>query len=322
MCTAATYQTLDFYFGRTLDYEFSYGETVTIMPRNYEFKLRFLDTIKTHYAIIGMAHVTDDYPLYYEAMNEKGLCVAGLNFVGNAQYFEPKKDKINVAQFEFIPYILVSCKNVDEVIKLMKNINITNTPFSDKYPIGQLHWIVADSIKTITIESTSEGIKIYDNPVGVLTNNPPFDKQMENLNNYKHLSTKNPTNSLNADKRFYSRGLGAVGLPGDISSQSRFVRVAFTKINSLSKSDELSSVSQFFHILGSVDQVRGCCELEDKKYEITIYTSCLNASKGIYYYTTYDNHQINKVDMHKVDLDSETLFEYKLRTSENIYEQN
>ena len=322
MCTAATYKTSDFYFGRTLDYEFSYGETITIMPRNYELKLRFLDTIKTHYAIIGMAHITDDYPLFYEAMNEKGLCVAGLNFVGNAQYFEPKKDKINVAQFEFIPYILISCKNVDEVIKLMKNINITNTPYSDKYPIGQLHWIIADSNKTITIESTDEGIKIYDNPVGVLTNNPPFDKQMENLNNYKHLSTKNPTNSLNADKRFYSRGLGAVGLPGDISSQSRFVRVAFTKMNSLSKSDELSSVSQFFHILGSVDQVRGCCELEDKKYEITIYTSCLNATKGIYYYTTYDNHQINKVDMHKVDLDSKNLFEYKLRTSENIYEQN
>lgn len=322
MCTAATYKTLDFYFGRTLDYEFSYGETVTIMPRNYEIKLRFLDNIKKHYAIIGMAHVTDSYPLFYEAMNEKGLCIAGLNFVGNAHYFEPQKDKINVAQFEFIPYILVSCKSVDEVIKLMKNINITNTPYSDKYPIGQLHWIVADHNKSITIESTSEGIRVYDNPVGVLTNNPPFDKQMENLNNYKYLSTKNSKNSLNDDKRFYSRGLGAVGLPGDISSQSRFVRVAFTKMNSLSKSDELSSVSQFFHILGSVDQVRGCCELEDKKYEITIYTSCLNATKGIYYYTTYDNHQINKVDMHKVDLDSKKLFEYKLHTSENIYEQN
>ena len=322
MCTAATYKTTDFYFGRTLDYEFSYGETVTIMPRNYELKLRFLDTIKTHYAIIGMAHVTDSYPLFYEAMNEKGLCVAGLNFVGNAHYFEQKKDKINVAQFEFIPYILVSCKSVDEVIELMKSVNITNTPYSDKYPIGQLHWIVADNNKSITIESTSEGIKIYDNPVGVLTNNPPFDKQMENLNNYKYLSTKNPINNLNSDKRFYSRGLGAVGLPGDISSQSRFVRVVFTKMNSLSKSDELSSVSQFFHILGCVDQVRGCCELEDKKYEITIYTSCLNATKGIYYYTTYNNHQINKVDMHKVDLDSKKLFEYKLHTSENIYEQN
>lgn len=322
MCTAATYKTTDFYFGRTLDYELSYGETVTIMPRNYEIKLRFLDNIKTHYAIIGMAHVTDSYPLFYEAMNEKGLCIAGLNFVGNAHYFEPQKDKINVAQFEFIPYILVSCKSVNEVIKLMKNINITNTPYSDKYPIGQLHWIVSDYNKSITIESTSEGIRVYDNPVGVLTNNPPFDKQIENLNNYKHLSTKNPINNLNSDKRFYSRGLGAVGLPGDISSQSRFVRVAFTKINSLSKSDEISSVSQFFHILGNVYQVRGCCELEDKKYEITIYTSCLNATKGIYYYTTYDNHQINKVDMHKVDLDSKNLFEYKLRTSENIYEQN
>lgn len=321
MCTAVTYKTKDFYFGRTLDYEFSYGEVITIMPGNYELKLRFLDSIKSHYAIIGMAHVTDDYPLFYEAMNEKGLCIAGLNFVGNAQYFEPKKDKINVAQFELIPYILATLQSVDDVVNLMKNINITNTPFNDKYPVSSLHWIVADSIKSITIESTKDGIKVYDNPVGVLTNNPPFDNQLANLNNYKYLSSKNPDN-LNVDKTYYSRGMGGVGLPGDISSQSRFVRVAFTKMNSISKNDELSSVSQFFHILGSVDQVRGCCELEDKKYEITIYTSCLNATKGIYYYTTYDNHQINKVDMHKVDLNSKNLFEYKLRINENIYEQN
>ena len=69
--------------------------------------------------------------------------------------------------------------------------------------------------------------------------------------------------------------MGAIGLPGDLSSQSRFVKVAFTKMNSVSGDDEKSSVSQFFHILGSVDQQRGCCQLDDDKYEITIYTLSL-----------------------------------------------
>ena len=106
MCTAATYKTADFYFGRTLDYEFSYGDEVTVTPRNYPLTFRHASAVSTHYAIIGMAHVAGDYPLYYDAFNEKGLCMAGLNFVGNASYQKPQEDHDNIAQFEFIPWIL------------------------------------------------------------------------------------------------------------------------------------------------------------------------------------------------------------------------
>ena len=116
--------------------------------------------------------------------------------------------------------------------------------------------------------------------------------------------------------------MGAIGLPGDLSSQSRFVRVAFVKMNSISSDDEMESVSQFFHILNSVDQQRGCCKLGENKYEITIYTSCCNVSKGIYYYTTYNNHQINAVDINREDLDTSSLIRYKLNTNENINYQN
>ena len=144
------------------------------------------------------------------------------------------------------------------------------------------------------------------------------------LNNYRHLSNKdtdcNFGGGLQLDK--YSRGMGAIGLPGDLSSQSRFVRVAFVKMNSLSQDSEEESVSQFFHILNSVDQQRGCCNLGDDKYEITIYTSCCNTDKGIYYYTTYDNHQINAVDMHKEDLTSDKLICYSLIKNEQINFQN
>ena len=324
MCTAVTYKTKDFYFGRTLDYEYSYCDEVTITPRNYPFSFKCLGEINTHYAMVGMSYVANDYPLYYEAINEKGLGVAGLNFVGNAHYNDFVEGKDNIAQFELIPFILSKCTTVKEAKNLLNNINIVNIPFSKDLPVAQLHWIIADKDECITVESVKEGLKIYHNPVGVLTNNPPFDKQMFQLNNYMHLSPKNPentfSNKLNLES--YSRGMGALGLPGDLSSQSRFVRASFTKMNSLSGDSESESVSQFFHILGSVDQQRGCCELDNGEYEITIYTCCCNASKGIYYYTTYDNHQITAVDMNRENLDGSTLIRYSLIKGEQIKMQN
>lgn len=322
MCTAITYKTKDTYFGRTLDYEFSYGDEVVITPRNYAFNFKNVKKISSHYAIIGMAHVMDDYPLYYEAINEMGLGIAGLNFVGNAFYNNVTDEFDNIAQYELIPWILCQCKSVDEAVLLINKINITNQPFNN-LPVASLHWIISDKEKTITIESVKDKIKIYDNKVGVLTNNPPFDIQMLMLNNYMNLSNETPICrfSGNVDFKPYSRGMGAIGLPGDLSSQSRFVRACFVKSNSISKDDELSSVSQFFHILNSVDQQRGCCKVNDS-YEITIYTSCCNLNKGIYYYTTYDNHQINKIDMHKENLDSDKLIKFTLIDMEQINSQN
>ena len=324
MCTAVTYKTKDFYFGRTLDYEISYKEEVTITPRNYEFKFRNEETISSHYAIIGMAYVADNYPLYYDAINENGLGMAGLNFVGNAYYNDIQENKDNIAQFEFIPWILSRCSTTKEAQKLIEKINLINTPFNGQLPLAQLHWIIADAEESITVEAVKDGIKIYDNPVGVLTNNPPFDKQLFELNKYMKLSNKSPKNTFatNLELQQYSRGMGAIGLPGDLSSQSRFVRASFIKMNSVSGKDENESVSQFFHILNSVDQQRGCCELEDGKYEITIYTSCCNVSKGIYYYTTYNNHQITAVDMHKENLYGKELVRYQLIKGEHINYQN
>ncbi len=301
MCTAATYKTKDFYFGRTLDYEFSYGDQIVITPRNYAFNFRHVGDMKNHYAIIGMAHVAEDYPLYYDAMNEKGVAMAGLNFVGNAVYAAIKPDVENIAQFEFIPWILSQCSSLVEVRELLERINIVNTPFSEQLPLAQLHWIISDENESITVESMSDGLHIYDNPVGVLANNPPFPQQMFQLNNYMYLSPKQPRNTF---------------------CEKRFVRVAFTKVNAISGESEEESVSQFFHILGSVDQQRGCCEVADGKYEITLYTSCCNVTKGIYYYNTYENHQISAVDMHVENLDSDKMICYPVIQGERINYQN
>lgn len=320
MCTAATLKTKDFYFGRTLDNPFSYGEEIVISPRNFDFGFNSPFIYGNRFAIIGMAHVENGYPLYYDAMNENGLCIAGLNFVGNAFYATPEKGINNIAVYELIPYILKQCQSVTQAKDLLESINLCDIPFSEKLPTASLHWLIADKNEAITVESVKSGLKIYDNPIGVLTNNPPFEMQLFNLNNFMRLSTAAPKNTFSdaVDLSVYSHGMGAMGLPGDLSSQSRFVRAAFTKLNSVCDSDEKSSVSQFFHISDTVNQTRGCCDTGNGEYEITLYTSCCNADKGIYYYTTYENRQITAVDMNKADLDSGSIACHPLITEQQI----
>lgn len=324
MCTAATYRTDDFYMGRTLDYEFSYGEEITVMPRNFPLSFRHGGGTDRHYAIIGMAHVADGYPMFYDAVNEKGLGMAGLNFAASAHYSEPEDGKQNVAQFEFIPWVLSQFASLGQARSAIEKINLVGTTYDSRYPAAKMHWIIADKSGAITVEPTEGGLKIYDNAPGVLTNEPPFDMQLFNLNNYMRLSPKQPENSFSDALNLgtYSRGMGGLGLPGDLSSMSRFVRAAFNKLNSLSGSGEAESVGQFFHILGSVEQVRGCCEVAQDKYEITIYTSCFNADKGVYYYTTYNNRRITAVDMHRENLDSDSLARYPMLDKEDVLRQN
>lgn len=320
MCTAITYNSESFYFGRTLDYEKSFGEKIVVTPRNFTLKIRNSASLNKHYAIVGMACVADDFPLYYDAVNEHGLCMAGLNFVGNAMYFDIDKNKNNIAYFELIPYILGTCKSIDQAKQSFENINITNINFSKDLPKAFLHWIIADKKESIVVESTVHGISIYNNPVGVLTNNPEFDKQIFNLNNYMSLSNSNASNKF-SDKlnlHEYSRGMGAIGLPGDLSSMSRFVRASFTKLNSCTFDTESESVNQFFHILSSVSQTKGCCKLESGEYEYTIYTSCCNASKGVYYYTTYQNPQICGVTLTEENINLDKLLQYDLLKTQKI----
>ena len=324
MCTAVTYRTKSHYFGRNLDLEYSYNETVMVTPRNYPFHFRELPVMENHYAMIGMAYISEGYPLYYDATNEKGLSIAGLNFPGNADYKPYTEGKDNIAPFELTAWILGQCASVAEAEELLKRINIWNENFSSDLPVSPLHWIIADKERSITLESVKAGMNVYDNPVGVLTNNPTFDYHLFNLNDYMHLTSEEPRNAFaeGLTLKTYSRGMGALGLPGDASSMSRFVRAAFVKMNSVSGESEAESVSQFFHILKSVEMQRGCVCLDPNVYEITIYSSCCNTDRGIYYYYTYDNSRINAVDMFREDLEGNKLIAYPLNKEQDISYQN
>lgn len=320
MCTAIAYKTNNSYFGRNLDLEYSYNESVAITPRNYKFSFRKMGECNSHYAMIGMAYVKDNYPLYYDAANEKGLSIAGLNFPENACYL--KSVGVNgVAPFELIPYVLSKCSNIPQAKELLSEVNVIDIDFSDELKNTPLHWMIADSDSAITIEYVKEGLKIYDNTVGVLTNNPQFDMQIFNLNNYMHLSEKDPVNTFMDGLKCYSRGLGALGLPGDYSSQSRFVKAAFVKNKSPKDGKEEDSVNQFFHILSSVEMPKGSV-LVGGKEEFTVYSSCCNIDRGLYYYKTYENFSINCVDMNKENLDGDKLITYPINRKIEVLWQN
>ena len=308
MCTAIAYSGQDFYFGRNLDFEHSFSEKIVVTARDFPLSFRHTDKIFSHYAIIGMGIVSNNFPLYFDAANENGLSVAGLLFPHFSVYHPPKEGKLNIASFEFIPYILSICGSVAEARELLSGINITNTQFSDEFPPSPLHFIIADKDGCIVAESTAEGLMVYDNPVGVLTNAPPFPSQMHNLRNFINLSPREPE----SDFPHYSRGLGSVGLPGDFSSQSRFVKASFLKQNSPKYENEQECISQFFHILDSVLMVRGSVFTENEDMEISHYSSCINASRGIYYYKTYDNLSPSAVRLSDYDLDRDMLYTFDL----------
>ena len=323
MCTAITYRTKNLYFGRTLDLEYHYKEGITVTPRKYCFDFGTNGKLGQHYAMIGVATVADGYPLYYDAVNEKGLCAAGLSFPKSAKYNASCPEKDNIGSYEFIPWMLSQSASLLEARDLIAHINITDKAFSDSFEPTPLHWMIADREGAVVIEATQDGVKLYDNPVGVLTNEPEFEYHMQNLNNYMSLSPNPPVNSFASQLPLcaYSGGMGAIGLPGDASSMSRFIRAAFTKLNSASGDSEDESVSQFFHILASVTQIRGCVRLMNlggEKYNRTVYTSCCNADKGIYYYTTYESARVVGVDMYREEVDGASLVSYPLEYESNL----
>ncbi len=324
MCTAIGIKKDGLYFGRTLDIECSYGEKVLITPRNYRFSFKYENDCKSHFAIMGAGIQINNYPLYYEAVNECGLCMAGLNFPKSAHYAQPQTGKHAVPSYEFIPWILAKCKRTDEAELLVKETVITDDSFSEKFPAATLHWIIADAERAITVESVKDGIKIYDNPFYVMANEPPFDFHTANISNYLSLSPRRPPNTFSDKVALLesSMGLGAFGLPGDLSSPSRFVRASFHALNSVGTHGGTHAVNQLFHVFDTVSQPMGSNVLDSGVFEISLYTCVIDAKRRIYYYRTYDNSRITAVFMDNENLDFDKVIEFKFNNSHDILWQN
>lgn len=315
MCTAISWQNGCHYFGRNLDLERSYGECVAVTPRRYPFSFRCGERLERHHAMIGMAHVSGGYPLYYEATNEHGLSIAGLNFPDSAVYHPYRCGCDNVAPFELPPWLLGRCTTLKEARAALTSINIWHESFSSSLPASPLHWLIADKTGALVAESTADGLHLYDNDEDVLTNEPPFPFHRANLRQYAAL-TPEPLPGA------FSRGAGSFFLPGGLDSASRFVRAAFTVRHALAEETESASVSQFFHMLSAVEQSRGCVHLGGGAYELTLYSCCCNTDTGTYYYATYDNRALTAVELRREDPDGDAVVSYPLRTQQRVERVN
>ncbi len=311
------------YFGRNLDLEYGYGEQVVITPRNFPLPFRQEETIENHYAYIGMAVPNRQFPLYFDGINEHGLCIAGLDFPGNAYYAPLQETGINIAPFELIPWLLSQYRSVAEARSMLEKTTIADISYGDGFPQAPLHWLLADQTQSIVLEPRREGLSIYDNPVGVLANNPPFPYHLYHWARYQHLSATQDGHSFDDfSLPAYSGGMGAIGLPGDFSSASRFVKAAFVKQYARCNGEEADSVTQFFHILDAVAMPRGAIRSQEGEDVITRYSSCCSMEKGIYYYSTYENRRIRAVYLHHYELDSGLIQTFPLSDQQDFLFEN
>ena len=309
MCTAISYNN---YFGRNLDLEYSYNEQVVITPKNYRFNFTDNRILDKGYAIIGVATVCENYPLYYDACNEYGLAGAGLNFPYNDLYSNDENSVMQkIAPYEILPAVLRTCKSIAEVKELLTNTIFINKSFNDNFKATNMHYMFADSCSSITVESKNGVVNVYDNTVNVLTNTPTFIEQIENLKQYQNLTNEETNKTLN------SKGTGALGLPGDFTSKSRFVRAEFLLRTTVSLGNDLT---EFYNVLSSVAEPKGSVKVNDNKYFYTQYSSCMDLKEKIYYYKTYENSRIYAVRLSNID--GKDLAAYDLIKTQDIRFQN
>lgn len=320
MCTALTLTTNDGYqlFGRNMDIEFSFNQSVLFVPRQFAYRNVALNEIeKTNYAMIGMGTLIDEHPCFADAMNEKGLACAGLNFPGYA-YWEDEvvEGEINIPPYDLILWILSNFETVKKVKNELENLNIVGKALNENTPLPTLHWIVTDKTgESIVIEKTREKLSVFENKLGVLTNAPTFDWHTTNLDQYIGVESiqLEEVKWGNQQLKPLGQGTGGIGLPGDFSSPSRFIKVAFLKSHSVVDDGDFSGLIEFYHILNAVAMVKGSVVTRQHMNDITQYTCCMSLEQGIYYYNTYNNNQINAIDLNKEDLNSHEIkvFEYK-----------
>lgn len=329
MCTGLSIKSQEgkYFFGRNMDLAYNFNQSVMIIPRGHQYQDRVTGNVVTNNrAMIGMGTVIDNHPVLADGLNEVGLGCAGLNFDGYA-YFEkePMEGKNNIAPYDFIQWVLSNHETVEEVKRGIKNLELVDCPINDKTPLPMLHWMVADKTgKAIVVEKTKDSLSVYDNPVGVMTNNPTFDWHLTNLNEYLYVTPTSPKETKWSEHILKALGIGAgtLGIPGDFASVSRFVRIAYLRSHMPKIEGDMQAITQFFHMLDYVKMVKGGVRTKEGLEDLTTYSSCMDQEKCIYYYKTYGNNRINAVDLHKEQLEGTNIKRFDYSVNQDINYQN
>ncbi|HDR3655849.1 TPA: choloylglycine hydrolase [Bacillus cereus] len=328
MCTSLTLQTKNFQhlFGRTMDFTLDMNQEVIIIPRRYQWNNITGETIRAKKAVVGMGINFGGRVMMADGVNETGMTCATLYFPGFATYSNHiDSNKTNVAPFDFVTWSLTQFNSVEEVRKSIDNIAFIDVPLSVLGITPPLHWILADkSGACIVLEPTADGIKVYDNPIGVMTNSPEFNWHLQNLRQYIGLKSQPfaPTEWGDVPLSAFGQGSGTMGLPGDFTPPSRFVRAAYGKQNIQSIENEEEGISAIFHILSNCEVPKGAVITEDGILDNTIYTSAMCMESGTYYYHTYDCRQIIAIHLFHENLDATEIKTYPFQRKQKIFYEN
>lgn len=282
MCTAISDNLKGHFLARTLDVERSYGERILGVGRKFPFSFLREETVSEHPFILGIGIESEGYPLFFDAVNERGLAVAGLNFPDSARYHKARNGKTNVASFEFIPFVLSKCQGVGEARELLRDVNVTDDGFSTSLCAAPLHWIIADRDECIVAEPLSDGLRVYENPLGVLTNEPPFPLQSKGCEEYTYSSRE------------------------CFSSRARFCRAQYVKSHTRAFSSS-EGVSRMLSIMDTVRVPYACSSTPTGEPTYTAYTSCADTQNCVYYVREHSRFSVGRVEMGDFDFGASAL---------------
>jgi len=304
--------------GRTLEFGVEVTCSIAFIPRNYAFTgsvpgggegMRY----KAKYAALGS--INYDNLSIMDGINEKGLSAGAFYFSTCADYapLSEKNRASALSPVDFPNWILTQFATLDEVRAAIRQgkVAIVPTPVNGWGPVAPpLHYIIYDkSGKSIVIEPVDGTLKVYDNPIGVITNSPGFDYMITNLRNYIHLSPQN-SQSLNLGGVTllpFGQGTGLSGLPGDYTPPARFVRAAFFSANTPPAKDATEGIYQVFHLLNAFDIPLGITRSTDKGtvyYDYTQATVARDPYNLRYYFRMYNDQTIRMADLNRFDLNS------------------
>jgi choloylglycine hydrolase len=316
-CTSFRIKTIDgaVIFVRTMEFDIDLHSTLAVVPRHVKFVGTAPEghngkTWETKYGFIG-PNAAGENKFIMDGMNEKGLSVALLYLPGFTKYQEVKPDQydMTLSPEELTTWILSLFSTVDEVKANIDKIRVAAIKNKLGF-ISPLHYVVHDAEgNCLVIEYLQDGLRLWDNHLGVMTNSPPLDWQLVNLRNYVNLKAENMSKENFRDITLFpiSQGSGLRGLPGDFTSPSRFVRIALLSQNAIPAKTAEEGINLGFHLMNNIDIALGTVwqkHGEKVSMEKTQYVTAYDQKNKRLYYRTYTNQDIRVVDMSRLDLES------------------
>jgi choloylglycine hydrolase len=317
-------------YARTLEDAIDFQSNIIVVPHGKAYVGTGNDNKPglhwtTNYGFVGPNALGQPYVC--DGMNEKGLAIGNFQFTGFVKFqkIEPADADRVIASYEVATYLLGTCGTVQEAIDALRNVRVCEVGSSAQdHAMGDFHYFVHDAEGHCAVIEYIDGVmNVHDNPLGVLTNSPPFDWQMTNLRNYLHLNVDNAAPVSLSGKTFtgFGQGTGLLGMPGDFTPPSRFVRaVTFTHAAFPTATAE-ETVLQAFHLLNQFDIPPGTVRVNDdgkQLYECTRWTTAADLKNLRYYFNTYQSRRVRVVDLKKADFNAKDIKTISMRDEEVI----